>query len=485
MKADISRDTFPTSKRKHISKVLFQQGRVTLDADLNEQADLLLHYLRQYAEDIIGNYGSPKSHPFHLKLKNNRLEALPGRIYVDGILVDYTEEDHEHRPYVIDMEEVFDEEDRKSEKKFWFVFLDVWERLVTSIEEPYMRELALRERDTCARSQVVWRIRAVRDCEPKFCPERDDKNRRVSREDNHCHVDCTHVPLPKCKRPTLKARVEPSKGDTDSCIIPPESKYRGLENQLYRVELFLWNHEWHFKWSRDNGSIVTGIEGVVGSAIEVNHARGFEAGCWVELTDDRNDRRLRAGHLVQVMKVEGNRIWLSEMTKATELALHPHRHPKIRRWDQGFDRKTGLVKVVEGSWLQIEDGLQVQFEDVVEKCECHQGHCRNGDYWLIPARVATGSIEWPKHKDGDPCSKHPDGIHHHYAPLGFCEVVGCECHGEFFPCECVFEPLTHCCECLEKPKGSKVEALTPGVPATEVSEPSSRKRAAKSLDTDN
>ena len=40
MKADLTRDTF--HPLKHYSRVLMQQGRVQLDADMNEQAAILL-----------------------------------------------------------------------------------------------------------------------------------------------------------------------------------------------------------------------------------------------------------------------------------------------------------------------------------------------------------------------------------------------------------------------------------------------------------
>jgi len=44
MKGDFTRDTF--DRTKHFSRVLMQQGRVTLDADFNEQTAIDLHYFR-------------------------------------------------------------------------------------------------------------------------------------------------------------------------------------------------------------------------------------------------------------------------------------------------------------------------------------------------------------------------------------------------------------------------------------------------------
>ena len=55
---------------------------------------------------------------------------------------------------------------------------------------------------------------------------------------------------------------------------------------------------------------------------------------------------------------------------------------------------------------------------------------RTGDYWLIPARTATGDVEWPTETDKDsqgnltivPLAKPPDGIKHHYAPVAVITV---------------------------------------------------------------
>jgi hypothetical protein len=47
-------------------------------------------------------------------------------------------------------------------------------------------------------------------------------------------------------------------------------------------------------------------------------------------------------------------------------------------------------------------------------------HYRTGDYWLIPARVATGDIEWPVEIDNVGnivlITQPPLGIRHHNAP---------------------------------------------------------------------
>ena len=87
MKGDFSRDTFDASK--HFSRVLMQQGRVQLDADWNEQASILLHYLQTLAADLIGPHAGPANAlGFEIKIKpdDNDLTIGKGHYYVDGIL---------------------------------------------------------------------------------------------------------------------------------------------------------------------------------------------------------------------------------------------------------------------------------------------------------------------------------------------------------------------------------------------------------------
>jgi hypothetical protein len=59
MKADLTRNTFDPFQ--HFDRVLLQHGRVQFDADWNEQAAILLHYLQALAADLIGPQGGPSN----------------------------------------------------------------------------------------------------------------------------------------------------------------------------------------------------------------------------------------------------------------------------------------------------------------------------------------------------------------------------------------------------------------------------------------
>lgn len=87
MQGDFSRVSF--DRRRHYSGVLAQQGRVQLDAEMNEQ--LQIHRHREVAEisDLVGTCGAPKyGGGFLIQAAPGNLDLLitPGRYYVEGEL---------------------------------------------------------------------------------------------------------------------------------------------------------------------------------------------------------------------------------------------------------------------------------------------------------------------------------------------------------------------------------------------------------------
>jgi len=494
MKSDITRDTFAVGK--HFSRVISQQGRVTLDADGNEQTAILLHYLRTLAVDLVGPYAAPvMAAGFRLsKDTDERIWISQGRYYVDGILVEnesstlYTQQPH----YPLKSDDAFAKaiDDRKN-ADYW-VYLDVWERHVTALEDDTIREKALGGSDTCTRGQVVWQVKAL-DLDVNIVAAAKTKQQEwlnskksklqanlakakgpveselIQKEFNKVsrQLDTLNQELKTCDDPlgqllpcsdaSVGARVDPGPQITDACITSPDSKYRGAENQLYRVEIHRGGiaGEATFKWSRENGSVATAWLGTSGHDLEVANSRGFSAGNWVELIDDVAELRGIPGLLVRLAKVETGRLSVNPEALASTDGLQWNEtlvNPKVRRWDQ-FETEDlvleddGSILIQEtpvgasdsvANWIDLEDGIQVQFAE--------GGFYRTGDYWLIPARVATGKVEWPAPATdaSGTITTHlsPHGVVHHFAPLGFASWLSEDL--SITPCDCEFEPLSSC-----------------------------------------
>ena len=306
------------------------------------------------------------------------------------------------------------------------IYLDVWERLVTYVEDDAIREVALNGPDTAARTKVVWQVKAL--------PTKADACLSPAELGDL---------LQPANRGRLKARVRPGPTDTDPCTIDPDASYRGHENQLYRVEIHTGNTGEKspgstFKWSRENGAVVFPIVSGGGTSTLVLESLGRDdrfglaEGDWVAIEDDDSVFRNRAAPLLRVQSIRrGSRSVVLAGDVPGDVGKDPAKHPLIRRWDhrQGDPAEGGLTLGTDNAalipdaaagqegWLELEDGVEVQFVDP------ENAVYRTGDYWLIPARVATGDVEWPAETvPGDPEKRPlamlPDGVIHHYASLG-------------------------------------------------------------------
>jgi uncharacterized protein DUF6519 len=433
MRGDFSRVTFDPAK--HYTAVLTGQGEVVLDAPSNEDRQISLHLLRTLAADLIGRYGGPAGgSPFQISLLGGGLMDLaiqPGRYYVNGLLCEaeanpeptyYTQPD-----LVLDPERA---EDRLPDMPF-VVYLRVWERYVTSLEDPSIREVALGSEgpDAGSRAKLVWQVLATSRSTPD--PDGPELGETPSKESVREAWAAFEQDRAARERPHLCARVDPGSGPgTDPCIMDPESRYRREENQLYRVEIHSaasGGAPATFKWSRENGSVVAAIESLSGAVATVRSlgrdgGRGLAEGDWVEIVDDTVALTGAPGALRRVKTIDAaeRRVTL-DSAPPQGLGSDPALHPLLRRWD--YRRRTaeadgtGLgpdnaIEIPDDDerWMNLEDGVQVRFSLPGDAA------FSPGDYWLIPARTATGDVEWPR-DEGNPRCLPPAGVEYHYAPL--------------------------------------------------------------------
>ena len=155
MKGDFTRNTF--HQEKHYSRVLQQQGRVQLDANWNEALDILTYRDRTARLDIIGPCGGPQDNAgYEISVDGNDLRISAGRYYVRGILCE-NEASHLYTKQ-IDLPGA----QLPSTPGRYLAYLDAWERHVTALEDPEIREVALGGPDTATRAQVMAQVKLAR-----------------------------------------------------------------------------------------------------------------------------------------------------------------------------------------------------------------------------------------------------------------------------------------------------------------------------------
>lgn len=420
MKGDFSRVTF--DPRKHYSRVLMQQGRVQLDADWNEQQSIHQHRFETQTQDVIGPCGGPAGDAgFEIKVGQDgkTLSIGKGRYYVDGILCenesDLAYDKQPDLPNPSDVPTLVS----GAGATVGLVYLDVWQRHITALDDPRIREVALDGPDTTTRAKTVWQV--------KVLPVKPKDPNVVRGDDLFAEWD----DLIQGSTGALSARAQPTAGMDNPCLLPPGSGYRRLENQLYRVEI----HKpgplgtATFKWSRDNGACVTTIEKLSGQEVTVHDVGpddflGFGDGQSVEVLSDVQELNGQPSQLLQIDTVDNSTRVITLKSAPTPLDLS--QHPKLRRWDSAGEIPV-VVPATNDGWIALEDGVEVKFE---------AGSYETGDYWLIPARTATGSIEWPFTRPQPPL-----GIRHHYCRVALLQLnpvasslsVQADCRALFLP----------------------------------------------------
>ncbi|MGH7944569.1 MAG: DUF6519 domain-containing protein, partial [Opitutaceae bacterium] len=422
MAGDYTRFTF--KPERDYSGVFKQQGRVALDADDNELIEIIDRRWRSETIDIISHCVVPNTTPDAFLITPTAMGVFDigiGRMYIDGIQV----ENHGLPPleYQADLGETRGTAQVPYSNQPYLpvplpptltaapnttdlVYIDVWQREVTVLEDPSIREIALGGSDTTTRIQSVWQVRVLENVGSHGC------------DDDIAIWDQTIAP--SAGRLTTSAVAPPA--SDDPCIISPSGGYRGLENRLYRVEIHSVGpiggaSPAKFKWSRNNATIASTISAnpfptqVTVQQIGRDQVLRFEVGNWIEITDDFRELQGLAGHMAQVTAIDdANRI----LTFAPAIpgamnfdATDPSRHTRVRRWDQSQNvDANGLLNLTAGP-MDIEDGIQVTLS-----LDPAGGNFKIGDYWVCAARTADGSVEILQNAP-------PRGILHHYCRLGF------------------------------------------------------------------
>jgi hypothetical protein len=225
MKGDFSRIAF--DRRKHYVGVLYQQGRVWLDSDGNEDVLDRLDQLQQETYDIVGDCGVPfpgtafqispgtdPAHPEDFAIGGG--DDSKGRAYVQGVLcrmdspTTYFQQPDLPDPPTIPINQTPGE-------TYAIIYLEAWRRLITYLEDPSIADVALGGPDTATRIKIVSQVKAVLVPPGTTCADL----RNFLPTDNG----------------TLTTLQPHDTQPTDLCSLPDPANYTGRENHLYRIEV--------------------------------------------------------------------------------------------------------------------------------------------------------------------------------------------------------------------------------------------------------
>lgn len=402
MKTQLSRNSFKAAKR--YSGVYQQQGRMITDADWNNMVDVLKGHLAEALKDVVGN-GSPRTGALTIDPAN--LTIVPGDLYVGGLRASLPGTKFDRIPTT-------DQPDFPGAPEMpdpaidpYILYADVWERSLTALEDPGLRDAALNGADTTTRTQTMLQV--------KVCPEGINPERTYG------------IPQHGNAALSLMLHGDRKAGDPcDPCAGQVDAGEGRIGNYLFRLE-------------------VHAVVGTAASPTSITLKWSSENGAEQYVAED--EARMPPGFVVS-----GRFIYeFFNQTSEKHLGVHLHPDPGfrpqagillpgftlpeggadfVRRWD-GYcilARKGSAWVLVEGSdmgvplsttkaqadpgYVSLGSSLTVNLEALEMALTLDNRTFVAGDYWQAPVREARESPDLPVLEDAP-----PQGIVHHYLRL--------------------------------------------------------------------
>lgn len=316
----------------------------------------------------------------------------------------------------------------------YLVYLRARKREVGALEDPHIREVALGGPDTTAREQIIWQVglQPISSLASPPSPTPD------------CSADFPE--WDKALAPMtglMNAQTVAPPPDQNPCALPPKAGYQRLDNQLYRVDVFhgdTTRAASTIVWSRDNASVETNITEVDDTVLTVSDLgkddlHAFAVNQWVEIVDPEGDLNGSPRFLTQI-SAPPDPTQSTITIKDSAASYNGRTDLRLRRWDMTGSSVTSQGIPMQAGWMPLESGIQVSFTE---------GSYARGAYWQVPARTATGDIEWEPYQvpNTNPIPQPPLGGLWHYCKLALIEVRS----GMWvvYDCRSQFPALTNIC----------------------------------------
>lgn len=467
MGSDIARRTYDEGRQYR--RVIAQQGRAVIEADLNEAQEIATEEVRKEALDFVGPAGTPDD-GYKLSILSPDAGAPldvhigPGTMYVGGMRV------YLPAPGVFYSKQLdWLEEAPSQEGAYAQVCLHLIEREVSAVEDRRLREVALGGPDTAQRTRLQQRF--VRFGIPFLptCKSAFDYVQEQLAQQEGVYFDPTTMRI--ASKATLAATFVPPSPPPDACSPTAQAGYLGAENQLIRVQVCGPNQ---LLWGYDNASFLyrvtkvtvdtitnTSVLTLASSPVDVHHQPRIDQ--WVEVlvaSADLGDDNYIAAHLgvAAQVKAQYNPV---DKTIEIDVAL-PSGYSEalttsalfVRVWEEQIDFTPDVATPLGDTGLEVTLSAPA---DLFAK----------GEYWMIALRPAAPTKIFPERYAEGP--QPPDGPRQWLCPLG---VVGNGDGGLFIAedCRLPFDNLVEltrrrggCCTVTVKPEdvdgGAGLQAL--------------------------
>jgi hypothetical protein len=410
MKTQLSRISFDATKR--YNGVFQQMGRMLTDADWNELNLIDGERVRQALLHTVLT-GTPRDTGIIRRDASDQIGLYYGEAVVEGIsarLLPAVKQDAPADGTLDDLQNQADFPGCPLPEGDYCLYLDVWERTVTALEDSGLIDPALNGADTCTRRQVM--------CQLKWCSSDIDP------ED----------PQINPKTGNARLSLELREGSTEQDLCDPCAEELALQekigNYLFRVEIHQVSYDEGgqpsrvvLKWSSENGAEQHSLDSLPPGFTRASWCYEFFSGADTGFASEKHPGRHLAegftptcGELVQGFPTAGS---------------EPANLPLVRRWDgfaafdrvagewqldSGFDRNvalsTGLGANTPGR-VSNGDTVTLVLDAITLTLALEDNALLTGDYWQVAVRESVHALD-PLLLNEAP----PQGIEHHYMTIG-------------------------------------------------------------------
>jgi hypothetical protein len=447
MTIDIARNSFDP-KHRDWRAVLAQQGRVTLEADNNEQAAIAAEILQEETLDIIGPIGTPDG-GYVVTAAGPDVQISHGTIYVGGLR--FTQKDDiktAAQPGWLDMPAWPTPNGNQT------IALLAIAQSVTAVEDQNLKEVALGGPDSAGRLAYLQHFLRIpttgTDCASAATALATTLKQQGLDYDSHtCALtSAARLQVTPVEPPTKATQCEPA----------VQGGYLGADNQMIRVAVTEYNHgtgKGTLVWGYNNASFLYRATLAAGNVITLlttpldpDHTP--QAGqaveilaCTVDLGDGNPPSTAAGGNFIAaaegaVMVLGSNPFNAAnlQLTLPSNPGTPPGKQPFfVRLWNTALGFTAGEATPLGDTGLAV---------TITNPALPPIG---GRPWWNFAARPSTPQLVYPQRylTAGQP----PEGPRQYLAPLG---VVGVNSDRGFYlveDCSVSFLPLTklHDCSC--------------------------------------